>query len=142
MSVAPSTVDTNSDVTAQDYQTVFHVLLVASALDTIGSVDITGLNARATNTTVADKLIISKRFQTSSDSLTVEGEFQLGKLTASTLFNFGATNAPNLRYLTNRGMLNIDGFANFGSDRATPYEVYNNLRTNYATGFSITSKVF
>ncbi len=133
---------TNSDVTAQDYQTVFHVLLVASALDTIGSVDITGLNARATNTTVTDKVSISRRFQTSSDSLTVDGEFKLGTLSVSTLFNFGATNAPNLRYLTNRGILNIAGVANFGSDRVTPYEVYNNTRTNLATGFQITSKVF
>jgi len=133
---------TNSDVTAQDYQTVFHVLLVASALDTIGSVDITGLSARATNTTVADKVSISRRFQTSSDSLTVNGEFKLGTLTASTLFNFGATNAPNLRYLTNRGILNIAGVANFGSDRTKPYEVYNNTRTNLATGFQVTSKVF
>ncbi len=133
---------TNSEVTAQDYQTVFHVLLVASALDTIGSVDITGLNTRATNTTVADKVSISRRFQTSSDTLSIDGEFKLGTLTASTLFDFGATNAPNLRYLTNRGIMNIAGYANFGSDRATPYEVFNNSRTNLATGFSITSKVF
>ena len=133
---------TNSDVTVQEYQTVFHVLLVSSALDTIGSVDITGLNARATNTTVVDKVTISRRFETSSDSLAIDGEFKLGTLSVNTLFNFGATNAPNLRYLTNRGILNIAGFANFGSDRVTPYEVYNNSRTNLATGFSITSKVF
>ncbi len=132
--VDPNTGATNTDVVTTNFTTMYHVLLVSADLSSDdGVTSVSGLKAVATNTTVADKLLIDSTIELHSDSLTINGTLFVGNI-GSGVWN--AASAPELRRLTNNGILAVQGVANFGRDRA-PYDTFVNTGTNESLSMSI-----
>ena len=132
ITVDPTTMATNTDITTTNYTTMFHVLVVSSALDANAGISgVTGLKATATNTVVADTVEVFGDFNLQSESLTVNGSLRLdGGI-------WSAANTVGLRRLTNNGLMTVVGVPNYGKDRATPYETWVNTGTNQAYSMSI-----
>ena len=134
---------TNADsgsVDTKHYETAFHVVMVSSKLTTGNTVDISEIGMTSTNVVVADDLIVSRRLTTTAERMTVNGILQLGGVVD--YYNFGSTNAPNLRYLTNNGYLHIIGKASFGTDTTGGYESLINNGTNRAYSVLVRAKNF
>ncbi len=134
---------TNTDTGSTDtkhYETAFHLLMVGAKLTTGNSVDVSEIGMTSTNVTVADDITVSRSMTTSAERLTVNGTLQLGGVVD--YFNFAATNAPNLRYLTNNGYLHIIGSAVYGADVPGGYESVINTGTNRAYSATVLTKNF
>jgi hypothetical protein len=132
--IDPSSGATNSEVVTTNFTTMFHVLLVSASLTSDdGVTSVSGLKGVATNTTVADQLLIDSSIELNTDNLTVNGTLLVGS-TGSGFWN--AASAPGLRRLTNNGILAVQGVANFGMDRLF-YDTFVNTGTNEALSMSI-----
>ena len=136
MTVDPSTMTTNTEVVTTNYTTMFHVLVVSAGLNAdAGQTAVTGLKATATNATVADDLLISGKFELQGTALTINSRFVIGSGGSG---EFNKASAPNLRWLTNNGILGVNGVANYGRDRGgNLYSTMVNRGTNGAFSLSI-----
>jgi len=141
VTIDPVAMTTNMDVVVTHYETDYHVFFVKADLTSASSDSVTGLKATSTNTTFTDKISIASSFQLYSDRLTNSGTLQLiGD--GINPFNWTVTNVPTLRYLINTGEIDVNGYANFGSDRGLPYELFSNKGTISAIGLTLSTKLF
>ena len=133
---------TNADtgnVDTKHYETAFHILMVSSTLvNTPVTVDVTSLNLGNTNVTIEDTISVSESIKSIAESLTINGNLRF----ANGKRNFGSTNFPNLKYLTNNGIFNVNGQLKLGTDRNIPLETYINRGTNATLGADIWAKDF
>lgn len=136
MTVDPGTMTTNTEVVSTNFTTMFHVLVVSAGLQAeAGQTEVTGIKANATNTTVADDLLVRSGFQLQSDTLTVNSRFLIGTAGSGA---WNKDNAPNLKALTNNGIFSVNGVANYGRDRGNNlYSTVINRGTNTAVSISI-----
>lgn len=79
---------------------------------------------RSTNVVIApsENGTVIETFFVDGQSFTLQGSLNLD----GNLFHWVHTNAPNLQYFTNTGVLTIPGEAHFGDDGAAPYRAYVN----------------
>ncbi len=133
---------TNADTGAVDtkhYETAFHVLMVASTLDSESiNIAVNSLTLGNANVSIEDAITVSDRLKSTAENLTINGSltFQNG------IRNFGSTNMPNLKTVTNNGIFSVNGHLALASDRSTPLEVYVNRGTNSSFGADIWAKDF
>ena len=136
--LAVTNVDTGA-VDTKHYETAFHVLMVASTLDSESiNVAVSSLTLGNTNVSIEDAITVSDRLKSTAENLTINGSltFQNG------VRNFGSTNMPNLKTLTNNGIFSVNGHLALASDRTTPLDVYVNRGTNSSIGADIWAKDF
>lgn len=79
---------------------------------------------RGTNVVISanDSGTVIETFYVDGQSFTLQGNLNLD----GNLFHWVHTNAPNLQYFTNTGVLTIPGEAHFGDDGAAPYRAFVN----------------
>ncbi|MCW5556069.1 MAG: hypothetical protein KIS67_28420 [Verrucomicrobiae bacterium] len=102
-----------------------HVLILdgSSLFDEL-PVAIHKFETRGTNVVISanDNGTVIETFFVDGQSFTLQGNLSLD----GNLFHWVHTNAPNLQYFTNTGVLSIPGEAHFGDDGAAPYLAYVN----------------
>jgi len=131
-------------------EVLFHILLVDGSLETETNVELNGLQTRAETTTVSDTVNVTETLQMDASKLTINGLFSIGsyfEITGQTgvkpkLGNWSYTNFPNLKYLTNNGLIVVPGSISYGVDRGVPYEVFSNTGTNVGFGHYYWTKQF
>jgi hypothetical protein len=97
----------------------FHTFLVdAYALGRTQQAAVHTMRLRSTNIVVADTYRVVGELLFDGEHLENEGTI----LVQAGQGNFGVSNAPTLKTLVNRGTFSAVNLANFGSDRATPYQ--------------------
>ncbi len=136
--LAVTNVDTGA-VDTKHYETAFHVLMVASTLDSESiNTAVTSLTLGNTNVSIEDAVTVADRLKANAENLTINGSltFQNG------IRNFGATNMPNLKTVTNNGIFSINGHLDLATDRTAPLDVYVNRGTNSSFGADFWAKDF
>lgn len=121
-----------------------HALIIdANVLLDKYPVNVSQLDAKATNVVIRDNATLGNKFLIQSESLTLDGNITL----VNNLQNWEQTLAPTLKYFTNNGSLSIPNEAHFGDEGITPYRTFVNhgdisaigqiIRSDYAeiTGY-------
>lgn len=128
---------TNVATNLVEYQ--IHVLMLnVDALLTDQQVSVFDFVSRSTHTLLSDPLRVTNRFQVYGDSLTVSSNLTF----VGALRSWVNTNGPNLLSFTNTGSVNLPSTANFGKDRATPYDSFVNRGTINAFALEVASGFF
>jgi hypothetical protein len=115
-------------------------LLDASQLSSTVPVTVQNLilQPTSTNMMVSDNMTVVQSLLLDGQSFTLQGGLTL----SGVLNNWTFANAPNLRYFTNNGVLNIPNNAYFGSDGPTNYAEFVNNGTITAGSETINSVDF
>jgi hypothetical protein len=100
----------------------------------------------STSVRLDDRLTVVRSFITDAERFTINGRLSLGEVLGfgelAGVRNWFATNAPNLLFLTNNGVLSIDNTAFFGNDRPRPYESFVNRGSLEAASITVHSGYF
>jgi len=131
-------------------EVLFHIFLVDSSLETSTAVELNGLQTRSENTTISDTVAVKETLQMDAERLTINNLFSIGNYYDTAGFtgvkprlsNWSYTNFPNLKYLTNNGLVMVPGSISYGVDRGFPYEVVNITGTNVGLGHYYWTKQF
>jgi hypothetical protein len=126
---------TESDVTNVTEMDISVTVVDASNLLSQIPVTVQDLTLNSTNIVISDSMDVAETLLLNGRSLTL-----LTNLTLSGLVqNWGAANAPILRYFTNNGVLSIPDDANFGDDGPTNYAAFVNHGFIFSGGQTINS---
>jgi hypothetical protein len=96
------------------------------------------LQPSSTNMVVSDDMTVARTLLLGGQSFTLQG----GLILSGVLENWTSANAPNLRYFTNNGVLDIPNDAHFGDDGPTNYAEFINNGTIAAGSETINSVDF
>ncbi len=105
----------------------YHALLVDGGMNTLKQVVVYDFAAHSTNVVINDSMLVADSFLIDGERFTLNGQLSLLGGVAAESWTVGT--APQLRYFTNNGILNIPNRAWFGNDRAAPYSVFVNNGT-------------
>ena len=94
----------------------------ATGVSSTEPVTVQDLDLKSTNMVVSDNMGVTGTLLLNGQSLTLWGNLSL----SGALQNWGAANAPTLRYFTNYGRMNIPNNAHFGDDGPTDYAAFVN----------------
>jgi len=131
-------------------EVLFHILMVDSTLETRTPVSLNGLRTSAETTYLQDRMAVTDTLRIDAKNLSIDGVLSIGDVYDTLgltgikpkISDWTATNFPNLKYLTNNGIIVVPGSISIGSDRSEPYEVVVNRGTNVSAGHYYWSKVF
>lgn len=124
---------------------IYHTMMLdARGLTLTVPVTVYDLALRSPNVIFDDNATVARSFFTSARSFTLNGNLSLFN---STLLGTGAghwfgTNAPNLAFLTNNGLIFASGEARFGGDRTSPYGAFVNNGSVSADSIQLKSTYF
>lgn len=145
--VDPTPVDGGSGLTVE---VLFHILLVDSTLETRTPVALNGLRTSAETTILQDRMAVTDTLRIDAKNLSIDGLLAIGNVYDTfgasgikpKISDWTATNFPNLKYLTNNGLLVVPGSISLGADRTEPYEVISIRGTNVSAGHYYWTKTF
>jgi hypothetical protein len=127
---------------------LYAMILNAENLLTRLPVVVNTLATHSTNVVINDKMTVVQSLLIDGESFTLNGGIALsntffvntsGDTIVVSLDSWVGTNAPNLKFFTNNGTLNIPSEGHFGDDRPTPYTTFVNNGTINAFGQTIKS---
>jgi hypothetical protein len=119
--------------------TKVHVLIVDHYFSSLQSVVLNRFGARVTNgcLRISDFLDVNRSLEINARDLWVQGG-----LSFPPAVGWANSNVANVVNFTNDGLVLVQGTANLGADRPSPYDNYVNHGTNVAAGFYIRAKNF
>ncbi len=129
---------TNSPITIVTEIDLAITVVDASGLVSTVPVTVQNLVLNSTNIVISDVMNVVNTLLFNGQSLTIQGGITLSGLQQN--WNIGT--APNLRYFTNNGSLQIPNVAHFGDDGSTNYAVFVNNGTLAAGLEIINSSLF
>ncbi|HVV73727.1 MAG TPA: hypothetical protein VHI52_19840, partial [Verrucomicrobiae bacterium] len=127
------------------------LLLDGDALLTRLPVTTWDLDTHSTNVLISDNVAVCESFLVDGQSFTLTGTLSftnallttsIGTFVSSSISDWVYTNAPNLLYFTNRGVLNLPNNGHFGDDGPLPYLVFNNAGRINASSIHLKSDYF
>ncbi|MBK9138809.1 MAG: hypothetical protein IPM17_08620 [Verrucomicrobia bacterium] len=146
----PAPVVTNVPIVGTNTNVIevgLHVMMVdATGLRARWPTFVNGLETRSTNVVIGDVLRVIEGLRVDAESLTIlpSSQFLLGdpdnpqnRITDWKTFHF-----PNLRYLTNQGIISVPSLGYFGADSPVPYKRIVSHGTNVATALHFVTDEF
>jgi len=127
---------------------IYGMIFDASQMRTLVPVIVNDFFTHSTNVVVNDAMTIVQSLLIDGESFTLNGSITLsnkffinnhGDVVIISLDSWTGTNAPNLKYFTNNGTINIPSEGHFGDDLPNPYSVFVNNGVIDAFGQSIRS---
>lgn len=122
---------TNTVVFEADY----HLVFVSGLLKATRAADVYGLTVRGKDSSISDDVTPDAIFQVLSQSFTLNSQLNYQ-------VPWVASNAPNLLYFTNNGILKVPNGGNFGADRAVRYSSWVNNGTTEMLSLQVNSAYF
>lgn len=142
---------TNAPVTNALTVGLYALLVNGDSLLSVLPVSVWDFESHSKELTINDRISVVQSFLTDAERMTINGRLTFSNaswLTAvgttyfASMADWGATNAPNLSYFTNNGIMVVPNREHFGDDRLTPYAAWVNTGSNQTSSLSVTSDYF